>query len=168
VANRPTLIEHDKYRFLIMDAPTDSNVDSYVEMLKKHNVTALVRACEPTYSAQPLIDAGIHVSELLFTDGEPPPDDVVNHWLDLVESEFGKVGDSGRGKVDCAIAVHCLAGLGRAPVLVAIALMEAGMDPYDAIELIRKKRRGAINAKQLKFIESYRRRTGTTCSCVIM
>jgi protein tyrosine phosphatase type 4A len=42
------------------------------------------------------------------------------------------------------------------------------MDPYDAIELIRKKRRGAINAKQLKFIESYRRRTGTTCSCVIM
>ena len=38
---------------------------------------------------------------------------------------------------DQCIAVHCVAGLGRAPVLVAIALMEAGMNYEDAVELIR-------------------------------
>jgi protein tyrosine phosphatase type 4A len=35
------------------------------------------------------------------------------------------------------VAVHCVAGLGRAPVLVAIALMELGMKYEDAVELIR-------------------------------
>ncbi len=47
----------------------------------------------------------------------------------------------------------------RAPVLVAIALIEGGMDPLDAVHLIRSCRRGAINSKQLSFLESYRRRS---------
>ena len=52
------------------------------------------------------------------------------------------------------IAVHCVAGLGRAPVLVAIALIEAGMDPLDSIENIRSKRRGAFNKPQIAFLVS--------------
>lgn len=65
-----------------------------------------------------------------------------------------------------AIAIHCVAGLGRAPVMVAIALVENGMEPFDAIAFIRKKRRGAINARQLKFIEAYvpQRAKGGCCA----
>jgi protein tyrosine phosphatase type 4A len=62
----------------------------------------------------------------------------LDKWLGLVEAEFpGKSKDTSKK----AIAVHCVAGLGRAPVLVCIALVEAGMDPYDAIAHIRKRRR---------------------------
>ncbi|KAG8240074.1 hypothetical protein J437_LFUL019581 [Ladona fulva] len=61
-----------------------------------------------------------------------------------------------RESADACVAVHCVAGLGRAPVLVALALVELGMKYEDAVELIREKRRGAINAKQLSFLEKYR------------
>ncbi len=43
------------------------------------------------------------------------------------------------------IGVHCLAGLGRAPVLVAIALIHYGSSPENAIALVRRHRPGAIN-----------------------
>lgn len=36
------------------------------------------------------------------------------------------------------IAVHCVAGLGRAPLLVALALIHRGCERINAIELIRK------------------------------
>lgn len=74
------------------------------------------------------------------------------------------------------IAAHCVAGLGRyfyflltkrkrnpiwnyrAPVLIAIALIEEGMDPLESVAFIRKHRQGAISNKQLKYIENYKRR----------
>ncbi|XP_021562192.1 protein tyrosine phosphatase type IVA 3 [Carlito syrichta] len=43
-----------------------------------------------------------------------------------------------------------------APVLVALALIESGMKYEDAIQFIRQKRRGAINSKQLTYLEKYR------------
>lgn len=182
--NRPAIIENGKLKFVIMDAPTDSNISSYIEELKKHHVVTVVRACEPTYSTQPLVDAGISVEEMSFVDGSPPPKDIVDRWLDLVEAKLlkssSKVGSSSNipnGKLTAneekdnnsgngAIAVHCVAGLGRAPVLVAIALVDLGnADPDDAIDMIRKKRRGAINAKQLKYIQEYKKRPkGDKCT----
>jgi len=161
LVNRPTFVEHGTKKFLIMDAPTDENLMKYLDMLKKRNVTHVVRACEPTYATEPLIKAGIKVTDMPFKDGDPPPDDVIERWLDLVDSEF-------KGNRDNAIAVHCVAGLGRAPVLVAIAMVEAGMEPYQAINFIRKRRRGAINAKQLQYLEAYTPRRRIHACCAIL
>ena len=41
-------------------------------------------------------------------------------------------------------------------MLVALALIESGMKYEDAVEFIRKKRRGAINSKQLEYLEKYK------------
>ncbi|KAA0710583.1 Protein tyrosine phosphatase type IVA 3 [Triplophysa tibetana] len=84
-----------------------------------------------------------------FDDGAPPPSKVVEDWLSLLKRRF--MEDPG-----CCVAVHCVAGLGRAPVLVAVALIESGMKYEDAIQFIRQKRRGAINSKQLTYLEKYR------------
>ncbi|KAF2982663.1 hypothetical protein EK904_002832 [Melospiza melodia maxima] len=84
-----------------------------------------------------------------FDDGAPPPSKIVEDWLNLLKTKFCE--DPG-----CCVAVHCVAGLGRAPVLVALALIESGMKYEDAIQFIRQKRRGAINSKQLTYLEKYR------------
>ncbi|VDO92164.1 unnamed protein product [Soboliphyme baturini] len=84
-----------------------------------------------------------------FPDGSPPPPEIRDKWIQLVKNRV--VSDPGS-----CIAVHCVAGLGRAPVLVALALMEAGMKYEDAVELIRQHRRGAINQKQLTYLQKYK------------
>ena len=87
--------------------------------------------------------------------------DVISSWLTLVRACFGDKKADSKGKK--CIGIHCVAGLGRAPVLVAIALIEKGMDPLDAVQTIRGRRRGAINAKQLNFLQNYKRRSKKDC-----
>lgn len=163
----PAEIEYKNMRFLITYRPTDATMDKFIEELKKHNVKDVVRVCEPTYNTNRLGQEGISVMDLPFDDGTPPPDDVILEWFNLLKSRFTDEPTS-------CVAVHCIAGLGRAPVLVALALMELGMKYEDAVELIREKRRGAINAKQLAYLEKYhpksrlKNRNNGHTSCLVM
>jgi len=165
--NPPSFVSHEGWSFLIFDAPTNSNLDIYIKEMMSHNVVALGRACEPSYATDKLKEHNIEVYELEFADGGFPPDNVIDSWLELCYKVFGtsKKGDSNK-----AIGVHCVAGLGRAPVLVAIALMERGMPYSQAVEIIRQKRRGAINSKQLAKLKEYKpkKRGKNGGGCVIM
>jgi len=145
----PSEIEYKNMRFLITDRPTDATMGTFVEELKKHNTKDVVRVCEPTYKTDMLMTEGIRVLDWAFDDGTPPPGEIVDDWFELLKNRF-------RDDPEACVAVHCVAGLGRAPVLVALALIELGMKYEDAVELIRQKRRGAINAKQLAYLQKYR------------
>lgn len=145
----PSEINYGRMRFLITDRPNDNSIDNYIEELEKHDARAVVRVCEPTYETAILKQHGIDVLDWEFSDGSPPPPEVISKWLQLIKQSFKEHPEQ-------SIAVHCVAGLGRAPVLVAIALIEAGMKYEDAVEMIRTQRRGALNQKQLKFLEKYK------------
>ncbi|KAI7821734.1 protein-tyrosine phosphatase-like protein, partial [Gamsiella multidivaricata] len=131
-------------RFLILDCPTDSTLPFYLAELKRHNVTDVVRCCEPTYSATTLQAERISVHDWPFRDGAVPPATIIKNWLQLVDSRITQVP---------TIAVHCVAGLGRAPILVAIAMVELGMANLDTIEFIRRRRRGCFNSNQIQYID---------------
>jgi len=156
LANPPSLVEHKAgsvdFRFLIFDAPTDSNLPQYIAEFKKFNVLHVVRVCAPTYSAATLESASIKVHDWSFADGASPPAEVLANWRALIKATFTEGSADKRPAIGC----HCVAGLGRAPVLVTIALIDAGMDNLAAIELVRSKRRGAINATQLRFLKDYK------------
>ncbi|KAL1921684.1 uncharacterized protein VTP21DRAFT_10326 [Calcarisporiella thermophila] len=144
--------QHPSKRFLIVDCPDDDTIAlKYLPRLQSEGVTDIVRICDQSYyDSSPLRDAGIYVhDDLKFADGEPPPEEVVEKWLALTNRVFENHG---------VVAVHCVSGIGRAPVLVAISLIDEGMDPYDAIEFIRKHRRGALNRKQVDYLLNRKRK----------
>lgn len=71
------------------------------------------------------------LQDLAFEDGAAPPFDIIKKWMELIDQISGE--DQGS-----CIAVHCVAGLGRAPVLVAVALIEYGLKYHVAVEKIRE------------------------------
>ncbi|XP_055155235.1 protein tyrosine phosphatase type IVA 1 isoform X2 [Symphalangus syndactylus] len=125
--NRPAPVEvtYKNMRFLITHNPTNATLNKFIEELKKYGVTTIVRVCEATYDTALVEKEGIHVLDWPFDDGAPPSNQIVDDWLSLVKIKF-------REEPGCCIAVHCVAGLGRAP------------------------RRGAFNSKQLLYLEKYR------------
>ncbi|XP_044028409.1 protein tyrosine phosphatase type IVA 2 isoform X2 [Siniperca chuatsi] len=177
--NRPAAVEiaYECMRFLITHNPTNATLNKFTEVclhpfvyicsvclqvllskilsfdvcqeLKKFDVNTLVRVCDATYDKAPVEKEGIQVVDWPFDDGAPPPTQIVDDWLKLLNNKF-------REEPGCCVAVHCVAGLGRAPVLVALALIESGMKYEDAVQFIRQKRRGAFNSKQLLYLEKYR------------
>ncbi len=126
-------------------------------------MVALSRACECNYKTASVTAAGIVVHDIPFPDGDPPPPAVIAKWLAVCADTFAKGNPEKK-----SVAVHCVAGLGRAPVLVAIALIEDGMEPLDAVQAIRAKRRGAINAKQLHYLQNEYKKRGKKGGCAIM
>mmetsp|Transcript_3813 Transcript_3813/g.4932 ORF Transcript_3813/g.4932 Transcript_3813/m.4932 type:complete len:164 (-) Transcript_3813:293-784(-) len=151
IPNPPSLVTRNQLKFLIFDAPSDSNIQLYVEQCKKHNVSDVVRVCESTYDTSPMVKAGIKVHDLEYSDGTNPPQDVLVQWRNIVK-EARKNGKT--------VAVHCIAGLGRAPVVVCTSLIDSGMDPMSAVDFVRKQRRGAVNAQQLKYLRNYKKASG--------
>ena len=130
-AGAPALIEYKKQKFLIINNPTSATLPHFVAELQRNNCRVVARCCEPSYSAQPLKEKGISVIDLQFDDGGAPTEEITKQWLQLVKDTFDN-------DPDCSIAVHCVAGLGRAPVLVAIALTERGMKYHEAVDHIRR------------------------------
>jgi protein tyrosine phosphatase type IVA len=173
IGTKPTLLELPKMKFLIMDAPRQQNLHLYIKEMRKHGVADLVRVCEPTYQGAELKQAGIVLHDMEYPDGHSPPQPLIDQWLQLVKKVF--YSESSSNPPDGCISVHCVAGLGRAPVMVAIAMIEFGnYDPVEAVSMIRRHRRGAINEKQLLYLEQYKPtfRGGeggaeTGCGCVI-
>jgi len=146
-------------RFLITGTPNDDNLLLYLNLYRQYGVSTVVRLCEAVYDVTPLIQANILVLEMPFADGEVAPFSIIEDWLHIVDNVFAK-------KEQETICVHCYTGIGRAPFLVSLALIENDMEPADSIALLRTKIEGAITDMQSEYIERYRPRQKFRC-CVI-
>lgn len=158
------VVEYGACRFLICDSPSDSSLAYYIKEFSAQGVTDVVRVCEASYSADRVRAAGISLHESPFADGSAsPPPPVICSFLQTVDERAREAKERAAKEANdengmAVICIHCVAGLGRAPMLVALALIEMGMRQLEAVELIREKRRGAFTTKQLTYICSYKGR----------
>mmetsp|Transcript_35927 Transcript_35927/g.48664 ORF Transcript_35927/g.48664 Transcript_35927/m.48664 type:complete len:309 (-) Transcript_35927:238-1164(-) len=115
--------------------------ENYVPIWKKMGVTLVVRLNKPGYDRQKFIKAGIKHLDLYFLDGTPPPEEIVDKFLEASEKENG------------AVAVHCKAGLGRTGSLIALYCMKHFGFPAAAyIGWIRIARPGSILGPQQAYL----------------
>mmetsp|Transcript_29826 Transcript_29826/g.83333 ORF Transcript_29826/g.83333 Transcript_29826/m.83333 type:complete len:228 (+) Transcript_29826:99-782(+) len=159
---RHSVISWKNLRFVVMDCPKDAAMDSYMQICMHYKVKNVVCLTQLQYSKKKFEDEDITINVWDFQDGSPPPADVKKKWIKLVKDTFGP--EAVDKSPTASLGVHCAAGLGRAPVLVAVALLEFGMDVYEAVELIRSKRRGAINQKQLQYLIKYEPQSDSSCT----
>ena len=141
-----TFIEYKNKRFYISETPTNENIMFFIEALKKNNIKHVIRLCKPTYDFNIIKNENINCYDLLMEDGSVPSEYTLNKWNNIQSTINETEG----------ILVHCQAGLGRAPIIVSISLINNNMESIKAIELIRKCRPGSLNSKQIKFLENYK------------
>merc|ERR1711965_375512 len=97
------------------------------------------------------VSLGNHSVSTLSTSAYSPPAGLTGER----DRERERERQRQQGQTPC-IAVHCIAGLGRAPVLIAIALIEYGFGDTDrVVDFIRKRRKNAINMRQLQHLQDY-------------
>jgi len=107
--NPPSFLQHGSLQFVIMDAPTDDNLRTYIKELHQKSVRCVVRTCEPTYSEEPLIAAKMNVKDLPFPDGHPPSDDIIAQWLEVVNDKKLSSSSTSRRSLCCWVgSCSCL------------------------------------------------------------
>ena len=60
-----------------------------------------------------------------------PPEGLIESLRTLLKSNNASVNPKG------AICIHCQSGLGRGPLLAAVALMERGLGAKEAVDILR-------------------------------
>lgn len=118
----------------------------------QYDVKVLVRVCKKTYEELPFTTQGIQIEELSFPNGSFPDKTIIDKWLCVCKT-YAKNHPSS------TLAIHCESGLGRSAVLVAVALIDAGMKPDHVVDFIRNKRRGAFNNTQYECLKNYAPKT---------
>lgn len=159
-----TLIKYHGYKFIITDSPTSKNISAYTDLFLKMHVSTIIRVCEPAYDRHFFECKGIQVTDLFYQDGTFLPEELIREWLNHI-SIIMPINNETEKK---CVVVHCTSGLGRAPVLVCLSLIEAGMDALNAISYIRKHRHGCFNQTQIDGILNYKPNRKENHCCLLM
>lgn len=96
---------------------------------------------------------GLEWLHMPIVDGAAPDQRFLFTWSKL-SSALAKQLSSG-----ASVVIHCKGGLGRTGTLAALLLQEAGVDPREAMALVRSARPGAIETiEQEEFLAARSKR----------
>ena len=145
----PINILQSNFTYIITPSPNPNNISYYKDLFSKHEVKTIVRLCEKIYDANEFAKIGIQVIDIPLEDGQVPDDVMIKQWINIIKNEI-------KNK-KTIIAVHCMSGLGRAPLFVGVCtIVLSNVENMDAISHLRKHIPYALNTKQLNFLCNFR------------
>lgn len=161
-------IQYKSIQIYVFPSPTNNNSNEYASQLNENGIKNIIHFNQLEYNTDIFTKQKIQFYNLSFADGGTPSSEQLHNWLSLIETFFGSSNNS------IPIAVHCKASLGRAPLMITIALIYFGMEEFEAIDYIRKQISGSLNLKQLKYLENnhtqikkYRKSNKKSKGCII-
>lgn len=117
--------------------PTD-----YCDVFRSKGIRTVIRLNNKEYDRATLVQQGFHHHDLFFTDCSTPSDAIVDKFLRIAETSEG------------AIAVHCLAGLGRTGTLIAMYMMKhMDFSATEAMAWLRVCRPGSVIGPQQMYLK---------------
>ncbi|MFW3145754.1 MAG: dual specificity protein phosphatase family protein [Thermoplasmatota archaeon] len=108
------------------------DLDYLVHLRDKEGILTSVNLSESPWPAGWIEASRIYHHHFPVIDMSVPTEEDVRSIISLIDSYPGPV------------MVHCAAGIGRTGTVIALYLVEHGMEPEKAISLVREKRGGSI------------------------
>ena len=113
-------------------APGTLHAGDYIEVFRSLKVTTIIRLNSRQYHREVYTKAGFRHHDIIFPDCTLPPNSLVDAFLRIAEAHK-----------DGAIAIHCMAGLGRTGTMVGLYLMKhLGFSADEAMGWLRIARPG--------------------------
>ena len=143
-----------KGKFFAFKGPSDmkqrfatKRPSDYFEVFRAMGIEAVVRLNKKEYEEEQVIEAGFKHHDLFFHDCSTPSDEIAHRFLCLAEEATG------------ALAVHCLAGLGRTGTLIALYMMKhMHFTANEAIAWLRIARPGSVIGPQQQYLQCQEKR----------
>lgn len=143
-----------KDKFIAFKGPSDDKQtfwtkrpSDYFEVFRGMGVSAVVRLNQKEYDEKEVVEAEFAHHDIFFADCSTPSDAIADRFLRVAEETAG------------ALAVHCLAGLGRTGTLIALYIMKhLHFTANEAIAWLRIVRPGSVIGPQQQYLRSQEER----------
>jgi len=123
------------------------DLDYLIHLRVHEGIRTSVNLSEYPWPDEWLSGSGILCHHFPIVDMSVPSEKDVRDIFKMIEESGGPV------------MIHCAAGIGRTGTVIALYLVEMGMEPLEAISLVRKRRPGSIQTEaQEKMVMEWRGR----------
>jgi len=128
--------------FIVTECP---HIDQLEEF--KNIINILIRILEPSQLYDISVPNLTVVDFTDFQDGSVPTLQVIERYIQIIEDAKKKYKNPN-------ILAHCVSSMGRCPTFLGISMIKENpkIDRFEIINEIRKKRKGALNLKQVNFL----------------
>jgi protein tyrosine phosphatase type 4A len=142
--------------FIISESPNNITITEYINILLKNSINIVICLSEDKkYDVNVFKNVNIDYLHFPIKDGTTPTDEQIKKLLKFLERYN-------------SIAFHCDAGLGRAPLMLAISfILLFNYKPANIIEKIRGKEKRALNTTQLTYLFAFKRNKYIDNGCII-